>query len=77
MADTDRADKSEGRIGPTGCWEPTPGSRFRALTAQEVRELEASPVPAEFGGPHNAKWHDHHPVARAAWEKRGGKPADA
>jgi hypothetical protein len=23
---------------------------------------------------HNAEWEDHHPVARAIWEKRGLKP---
>lgn len=70
-------DTDQSKLNPQGGWDAPPGSPFRTLTAEEVKDLQAAPFPAAFGGPHNATWEQHHPVARAAWLKRGFSPPAA
>ncbi len=65
-----------GHFNSDGGWAADEGSPWRSLTVQEVADLQAmaettTPI---FGGEHNAAWEEHHPIARAAWEKRGVKP---
>jgi hypothetical protein len=48
--------------------------RYRSLVAAEVIDLVrmAQTTTPSFEPP-NAKWEDHHPIARAVWEARGVK----
>lgn len=66
------------KIELDGSWKAPDGSEFRSLTPQEVKDLQAmaEKTTPEFGGPHNATWDQHHPVAREVWERLGVKPKE-
>ena len=66
----------DGKMNADGSWEAANGSKFRSLTAAEVADVKAmaSATTPSFEGEHNAKWGDHHPLAREVWQKRGMGP---
>ena len=73
------AEVVEGAILPNGGWQANVGSKFRSLTRDEVNDLRemAEKSTPSFDGPHNAKWEDHHPLAREIWAKKGVGPKES
>lgn len=59
----------EGKYNPDGSWTAAEGVPFRSLTTEEVQDIihmAKTTIPA-FGGPHDATWEQHHPIAREIW----------
>jgi hypothetical protein len=67
------AEQSDGALMETGEWRANAGSKFRSLNRDEVFDLRtmAEKTTPSFDGPNNAKFEDHHPLAREIWAKRG------
>lgn len=70
------AEQVDGAKLPDGGWQANAGSKFRTLNRDEVFDLTkmAESTTPSFDGPHNAKWEEHHPLAREVWENKGVGP---